>query len=156
MVVFLKAEPNSAVWRTLPALPALLVSHSLRLIFWGYKGSVWWEAGVPRLLRRRVTLPHSWSQLKTDCSASGIITDNTNLDTAQARPGRQTEMQILIFHGLGPLLTSHFYLLTWLDWKKNFFRNMFSPQRFVLSWRLPEWLSEQYRAVFPLPPPPPH
>ena len=107
MVVFLKAEPNSAVWRTLPALPALLVSHSLRLIFWGYKGSVWWEAGVPRLLRRRVTLPHSWSQLKTDCSASGIITDNTNLDTAQARPGRQTEMQILIFHGLGPLLTSH-------------------------------------------------
>ena len=151
MVVFLKAEPNSAVWRTLPALPALLVSHSLRLIFWGYKGSVWWEAGVPRLLRRRVTLPHSWSQLKTDCSASGIITDNTNLDTAQARPGRQTEMHILIFHGLGPLLTSHTS-----SHMVRLKKKMFSPKRFVLSWRLPEWLSEQYRAVFPLPPPPPH
>ena len=136
-------------------------SVSLRLIFWGYKGSVRWEARLPRLLRRRVTLPHSWSQLKTDCSASGIITDNTNLVTAPARhtnrnanthfPRTESLSAALI-----PLLPCLCLLKRlWLAcWPINGLRKSnichFVPSKVCSTLKI-TWMSQykQYRVVFP-------
>ena len=120
-------------------------------------------SAVPRLLRRRVTLPHSWSQLKTDCSASGIITDNTNLVTAPARhtnrnanthfPRTESLSAALI-----PLLP-HLCLLKrlWLAYypinglrKSNICH--FVPSKVWSTLKI-TWMSQykQYRVVFPPP-----
>ena len=89
---------------------------------------------MPRLLRRRVLLPHSWSQLKTDCPASGIITDNT----PPTWTWRHHIMHILIFHGLTHSIVpgKGRYSLNWEKgefYKKKFFLREFGENSKINS-----------------------